>query len=119
MNIYTIIRLIYDYLNGDKETRYILDYHILYFVPAINIDGYFEISKNFQLTNVLEYIRKNRNPGIEHSHDYCGKDSIGVDLNRNYGYKFGHSMLGSSNEPCYEDYRGPESFSEPETKAIK
>lgn len=45
--------------------------------------------------------------------------SEGVDLNRNYGYKFGIDDFGSSNDKCAEDYRGESAFSEPETKAIK
>ena len=40
---------------------------------------------------------------------------MGVDLNRNYGYKFGVTETGSSRDPCAEDYRGPYAFSEPET----
>lgn len=44
----------------------------------------------------------------------------GVDLNRNYGYKFGSTYdKGSSSDPCGEDYRGPYAFSEPETQAIR
>ena len=44
---------------------------------------------------------------------------MGVDLNRNYGYMFGATDIGSSPNPCAEDYRGPYAFSEPETKAMK
>jgi hypothetical protein len=31
---------------------------------------------------------------------------MGVDLNRNYEYKFGFDNEGSSDNPCQEDYRG-------------
>jgi carboxypeptidase T len=40
---------------------------------------------------------------------------IGVDLNRNYGFKFGYDDDGSSSNPCAQDYRGAYAFSEPET----
>lgn len=46
-------------------------------------------------------------------------DSAGVDLNRNYGFKWGLSNTGSSPNSCDEDYRGPQPFSEPETQNIK
>ena len=59
-------------------------------------------------------IRKNRN--IE---SYCDKFSGGVDINRNYSYKFGLDEQGSSSDPCSEDYRGRAPFSEPETNSIK
>ncbi len=45
--------------------------------------------------------------------------NLGVDLNRNYDYKWGLDNIGSSNGECNEDYRGPAPFSEPETEAIK
>ena len=48
-----------------------------------------------------------------------GEDLIGgVDLNRNYGYKWNVSG-GSSPYPKDEDYRGPAPFSEPETCALR
>ena len=43
----------------------------------------------------------------------------GVDLNRNYDFKFGYDDDGSSPMKCREDYRGEKPFSEPETQAIK
>lgn len=43
-----------------------------------------------------------------------------MDLNRNYPYMFAHDSEGSSGaaDACKDDYRGPEAFSEPETRAI-
>lgn len=39
----------------------------------------------------------------------------GVDLNRNFGYKWGGQ--GASRQPCSEIFAGTEAFSEPETIA--
>ncbi|RJP38744.1 MAG: hypothetical protein C4547_04120 [Phycisphaerales bacterium] len=47
-----------------------------------------------------------------------GVNAYGVDNNRNYGYQWGLST-GSSGNPRSETYRGPEAFSEPETRAIR
>lgn len=44
---------------------------------------------------------------------------MGVDLNRNYDFKFGIDNLGSSTDPCDEAFRGPFAFSEPETAAVR
>ena len=68
-------------------------------VPLVNPDGY-EFSRNED-----RQWRKNRrkNPG---------SSCRGVDLNRNFEKKFG---TASSKNPCKEDFRGPEAFSEPET----
>lgn len=61
-------------------------------------------------------MRKNR-------HEYpnqaqCDKEVIGVDLNRNYPFKFAADNEGSSSDPCSATYRGPSPLSEPETKAV-
>jgi hypothetical protein len=42
-----------------------------------------------------------------------------VDLNRNYGYKWGFDNQGSSSYPGSETYRGPSRFSEPATAVIR
>ena len=53
--------------------------------------------------------RKNRRK-VENSECY------GVDLNRNFDKAFG---TASSKNPCAEDFRGEEAFSEPESAAIR
>jgi len=48
-----------------------------------------------------------------------GDGTWGVDLNRNYGYRWGYDNIGSSPYTGSETYRGPAPFSEPETQAIR
>lgn len=43
----------------------------------------------------------------------------GVDLNRNYGYKWNATTQSGSSDPKAEDYRGTAPFSEPETQALR
>jgi hypothetical protein len=45
--------------------------------------------------------------------------TYGVDLNRNFGYEWGHDNYGSSSNPLSTTYRGTEAFSEPETRIVK
>ncbi|EGI60010.1 PREDICTED: carboxypeptidase B-like [Acromyrmex echinatior] len=75
------------------------DYYIL---PVANPDGY---RYTFQYDRLW---RKNRRKGT-----FCS----GVDLNRNFGYRWGGK--GTSSNMCYETYRGSKAFSEPETDAIR
>lgn len=113
MVMYTMLRMLHGYLNDDQEIKSILATSGVFFVPIVNLDSYSRISSNYALTNQLEMIRKNQR-------DTCGfKDNVGVDLNRNYAYKWGFDDLGSSKGPCEEDYRGSGPFSEPETQAIR
>jgi hypothetical protein len=81
----------------------------LWFVPIVNPDGY-EFNRQTDPLGGGMW-RKNRrlNTG----------GTYGVDLNRNFGYKWGYDNLGSSPSPGSETYRGASAFSEPETQVIR
>ncbi|CAD7080708.1 unnamed protein product [Hermetia illucens] len=73
-------------------------------VPVLNPDGY-------EYTHTRDRLwRKNLNfpPG-----GYCR----GVDLNRNFGFKWGY--IGASRNPCSEVYSGRLPFSEAETEWVR
>ncbi|MEM1124184.1 MAG: M14 family zinc carboxypeptidase, partial [Bacteroidota bacterium] len=94
----------------DAEIQYLLNEIELYFIPCINPDGY--VYNERTNPNGGGGWRKNRatsNAG----------DTVGVDLNRNYGLKWGLDNTGSSSDPNSLVYRGPAPFSEPETQAIR
>lgn len=93
----------------NASVRNLLDSVELYFIPCINPDGYVYNAT----TNPLGggYWRKNRRNN--------GDGTYGVDLNRNYGYKWGVDDNGSSPSTWSDVYRGPGPFSEPETKMIR
>jgi len=55
--------------------------------------------------------RKNRS-------DLPGSQAVGIDLNRNYGYRFG-CCGGSSGDPRALTYRGPRAWAAPETRAFR
>lgn len=78
----------------------------IYFMPVVNPDGY-EYNRQTN-PNGGGLWRKNRRttPGA-------------VDLNRNWGYRWGYDNVGSSPEPGSETYRGPSAFSEPETQCLR
>ncbi|XP_059479900.1 carboxypeptidase B-like [Neocloeon triangulifer] len=77
-----------------------IDFHI---VPLLNVDGY-------EYTHTSDRLwRKNR----AKTNSKC----FGVDVNRNFGYKWGG--VGASRSACSEVYRGPSAFSELESKAIQ
>ena len=77
----------------------------IWVLPNVNPDGgEYDVAAGYYL-----YWRKNRRPN--------GDGSYGVDLNRNYGYRWGGE--GSSPYPSSETYRGPAAFSEPETQVVR
>jgi hypothetical protein len=80
----------------------------MYFVPCINVDGY--IYNETNEPNGGGFWRKNRRDNQD--------GTFGVDLNRNYGFFWG-DFGGSSPDPMSEIYRGPDAFSEPESRTIR
>jgi carboxypeptidase T len=90
------------YLHDGDVTR-LVNYTDTWIVPVLNPDGY-----AFSWTEDRLW-RKNRRDN--------GDGTFGVDLNRNYSVAFGED--GGSDDPASQTYRGPEAFSEPETRAVR
>ncbi|MCO6461324.1 MAG: T9SS type A sorting domain-containing protein [Saprospiraceae bacterium] len=105
--IYFMWYLLENY-DKDAEIKNLIDQTELYFIPCVNPDGY--AYNEFTRPEGGGMWRKNRWP------DPSG--FYGVDLNRNYGWKWGIDNVGSSPEPLSQVYRGPAPFSEPETRAV-
>ena len=93
----------------DPEATFLVNNREIYCVPCFNPDGY-EYNR-INDPNGGGYWRKNRRNS--------GGGCYGVDLNRNFGYKWGYDNIGSSPDPCDETYRGASAFSEPESQAIR
>jgi hypothetical protein len=92
-----------------EEVRYLVDNLELYFMPVANPDGYAFNHAGFPIGGGSW--RKNRRNN--------GGGEYGVDLNRNFGFKWGWDDLGSSPNPGDLTYRGTGPFSEPETQIIR
>ncbi len=95
----------------DPEIQYLVDNMEMYFVPNVNPDGY--IYNEITNPHGGGMHRKNRrntstNPSLS-----------GVDINRNFGYKWGYDNTGSSGFGGAQTYRGTSPFSEPETRLQK
>jgi hypothetical protein len=107
-------RLLHHYLDHyktDKRVKKIVDSTELWFVLSANPDGY---DYTFQDSDTRLW-RKNLR-------DVNGDGTIstgdGVDLNRNFAYKWGYDDEGSSPNPTSQTYRGASPASEPETRAL-
>lgn len=99
---------------SEKRVTDVLDSTQIFLIPMVNPDG-------------VEYgWRKNRAPNYGEDGNSDSITSIGVDLNRNYGYMWNIVYLFPDNyhfEWITNDeswtYRGEEPFSEKETQAVK
>ncbi|PRH78420.1 zinc carboxypeptidase [Streptomyces solincola] len=107
-------RLLHHYLAGygnDPRITRIVDTTELWFVLSANPDGYDFTHADPANRQWRKNLRDNNRDGKITSGD-------GVDLNRNFSYKWGYDNEGSSPDPADETYRGTGPGSEPETKAI-
>ncbi|HWH01179.1 MAG TPA: M14 family zinc carboxypeptidase [Pilimelia sp.] len=99
-----------DNYGTDREITELVNTRELWFIPVLNPDGY---DHTFTPNNRLwrKNLRDNNGDGQITSVD-------GVDLNRNFAYKWGYDNEGSSPDPSSDTYRGPSPNSEPETRAL-
>jgi hypothetical protein len=93
----------------DPEITNMINNRELFFVPCVNPDGY--VYNQSIAASGGGMWRKNRKKN--------SSSSYGVDLNRNYGFKWGYDNVGSSPTTTSDTYRGLSAFSEPETKAVR
>ena len=93
----------------DSLVTWLVNNREIYIIPVMNPDGYVY---NSDSGGPSSYWRKNRN-------NSGPRTGPGIDLNRNYGFKWGYDDVGSSPTPSSEVYRGPSRWSEPEVAAIR
>lgn len=109
MPLYLANYLVSNY-ESNPEVKKLVDERETWIVPIVNPDG-LEYSQTIYTLWRKNMRDNNGNSFFERSYD-------GVDLNRNYGYKWGYDDIGSSPYPEDETFRGKNAFSEPETQAI-
>lgn len=102
---------IQSFLDADNvEMQTILYSTDIYWVPYVNPDG----RVLAETTQTMR--RKNLNREAAGS-EYCAEDEYGVDLNRNFPFRWGR-LDGSSDGPCLQTFHGSGPASEPEVQAI-
>ena len=95
----------------DAEITHFVENRDIYLIPLVNPDGHRLASEGYDW-------RKNTNTTTGGGDNFnTAPNGPGVDLNRNYGYKWGQP--GASAHPKHATFRGTAAFSEPETQAIK
>ncbi|MFC6148412.1 MULTISPECIES: M14 family metallopeptidase [Mumia] len=98
-----------DQYGKDKRITKILDTTELWFLPVQNPDGY-----DYTFTEGNRQWRKTLRDNNGDGQTAVGD---GVDMNRNFPFKWGYDNEGSSPQTFSDTYRGPSAGSEPETQA--
>jgi hypothetical protein len=100
---------------SDPVAKYLLENRRIYLCPVVNPDGYWFNQRIYDTTATHQfgYWRKNLR---DNDANHVTNGSDGVDLNRNYGFKWAYNDTGSSSAPSSDTYRGTAAWSEPETR---
>jgi carboxypeptidase T len=105
-----LMRRLLDGYGTDPVITSLVNGRSIWIVPLLNPDGHVYVEQNSG-GQPGSWWRKNRRPNAD--------GSYGVDLNRNYGYRWAWDNVGSSGTPASEVYRGTAPFSEPEAVAFR
>ncbi|HEY5802711.1 MAG TPA: M14 family zinc carboxypeptidase [Lysobacter sp.] len=92
---------------NNSEATWLLDTYRFHFVLQGNPDGRKRAEAGASW-------RKN----VDTSNGACTANNYGVDLNRNFPFRWNGAAGGSSGNPCSGTYRGPQQTSEPETQNL-
>mmetsp|Transcript_23126 Transcript_23126/g.33569 ORF Transcript_23126/g.33569 Transcript_23126/m.33569 type:complete len:915 (+) Transcript_23126:195-2939(+) len=102
------MHLLDGYVSGnDADSTWILDHHEVHLMLITNPDGRKKAEEG-------TFWRKNTN----NKNGCSNSQKIGVDLNRNFAYKW-KCCSGSSSDACASTYRGSSAASEPEIQALQ
>ncbi len=110
----TLMRFLYDITRkyqADSDIQNLLKKAEVWILPVLNPDGY-----QYTFTSGMMWRKNMRDNNGNGQFDF---ETDGVDLNRNYGEFWGFDEQGASNIPGSWVYRGPDPFSEPETRALR
>jgi murein tripeptide amidase MpaA len=91
----------------DDEATWLLDNFRFHFILQANPDGRKKAESGLSW-------RKN----TDTDNGACSASNYGIDLNRNFPYRWNATSGGSSGDPCAGTYRGPAAISEPEANAL-
>lgn len=109
--------LIADY-GVNPDTTWLLDYNEVHIVPIVNPDGRKFAEQGYSW-------RKNTNPNPPPGEEPAPFPTYGVDLNRNFDFKwndaeeFPDALPPSSGDPADNIYRGEAAASEPELQVVQ
>lgn len=118
ISLETVMGILNHLLEGygiDSEITEMINSSEIWFVPLLNPDGHKLVIDESDVWWRKNIYDNNGNSSIDT--DDWGYGADGIDLNRNYGYKWG--FINASSDPYSVTYHGASPFSEIETQAFR
>jgi len=108
-----------DNYGTDASVTYLVNNRQIWLCPTFNPDGHEYVFSGSSPNSRSDPMWWRKNKRDNNDNGIFDPESDGVDLNRNFGYKWGLDNIGSSSDPTSNVYRGTGPFSEPESQAIR
>jgi hypothetical protein len=114
-----LLQLLHGYANQRQDIISMLKHKTIWIVPILNVDALDFLLNFFKSRNSITFIYKNRKEDNYTNEDKCGRNGLGVNLNKNFPVGFNYDAdLTSEDYPCSTNYGGVAPLSEAETKGL-
>ena len=117
--IMRFLRTMTEDYGSDPYVTYLVNHRQIYLCPSFNPDGYMYVLSGSSPDNYNDPMWWRKNKRDNDGDSTFNPNTDGVDLNRNFAYKWGLDNFGSSPDVTSPTYRGTSAFSEPEAQAIR
>ncbi len=115
-----IVQVLQSYVKSEPSTLSLLKYKTLWIVPILNVDSSEFLLDYYRDRGMVTFVYKNRMSDKYTNEEKCGRNGLGVNLNKNFPVGFNYDAdLSSEEQTCSTYYGGVSPFSEPETKSIE
>jgi len=123
--ILRLMQLLTDGYQRDPYLTHLVDHREIWLIPTLNPDGYEYVftgnpeNRDFNNRSNPDPLWWRKNMGDNDGDTVFNPRRDGVDINRNFGFKWGIDDFGSSPKISDDTFRGVSPFSEVETQIIR
>ena len=115
-----ILQVLQSFVKSEPSTISLLKYKTLWIVPILNVDSSQFLLNYYKDRGMVTFVYKNRKSDKYTNEEKCGRNGLGVNLNKNLPVGFNYDVdLSSEDQPCSTNFGGISPLSEPETKSIE
>lgn len=114
-----LVQLLHSYAQRNTHTLSLLKHKVIWMIPILNLDALEFLQDYYKDRNSITFIYKNRKEDNYTNEEKCGRNGLGVNLNKNFAVGFNYdSDITSEDYPCSTNYGGVGPLSESETNSL-
>lgn len=114
-----ILSILHSYAQRNPQIISLLRHKVIWIVPILNVDSLDFLLGYYKDRSSITFIYKNRKEDNYTNEEKCGRNGLGVNLNKNFPVGFNYdSDITSEDYPCSTNYGGTGPLSENETVGL-